>query len=241
MRLKKKKILLALCILCLLAAGWFGYIAGYYHSDVTIEEYQNKDGSVSVTLQEGNIMLDGPGTENALIFYPGAKVEYTAYLPLCYRLAERGIDVFLVKMPCNLAIFGRNSANAILAAYDYENWYLSGHSLGGAMAASYAAEHPNTLKGLILLAAYPTKSLQDDDFSVLSVYGSEDGILNRAKVAAGRAIMPADYTEFVIDGGNHAGFGNYGAQKGDGAASIDRDAQQEQSVDAVINMIAVSH
>lgn len=59
------------------------------------------------------VFLDGSGTEHALIFYPGAKVEYTAYVPMFYTLAQQGVDCFVVKMPGNLAAFGMNKAEEI--------------------------------------------------------------------------------------------------------------------------------
>lgn len=191
--------------------------------------------SVLVTEMPDGLYLDGPGDETALIFYPGAKVEYTAYLPLLSELADQGIDCFLVKMPCNLAIFGQNKAKKIMDSYEYDHWYLSGHSLGGAMAASYASGHLESLNGLVLLAAYPTKSLKSDSFSVLSLYGSEDGVLNMEKVEEGNSYMPTDYAEICIESGNHAQFGNYGEQKGDHAAKISREEQQAQTVEAILN------
>ena len=101
--------------------------------------------------------LDGPSEENALIFYPGAKVEETAYAPILHRFAEEGMDVCLVKMPFRLAFFGISKASDVMAQYEYENWYIGGHSLGGAMSAVYAADHGDELKGIVLLAAYATK------------------------------------------------------------------------------------
>lgn len=197
---------------------------------------QKKD-SVSILEVPDGLYLDGPGDDAAMIFYPGAKVEYTAYLPLLSDLAERGIDCFLIKMPCNLAFFGQNKAKKIMDSYEYDHWYLSGHSLGGAMAASYASGHLESLNGLVFLAAYPTKSLKSDSFSVLSIYGSEDGVLNMEKVEEGNSFMPADYAEICIEGGNHAQFGNYGEQKGDHAADISREEQQAQTVEAILNMM----
>ena len=197
---------------------------------------QTKD-SVLVTEMPDGLYLDGPGDETALIFYPGAKVEYTAYLPLLSELADQGIDCFLIKMPCNLAIFGQNKAKNIMDSYEYDHWYLSGHSLGGAMTASYASGHLESLNGLVLLAAYPTKSLKSDSFSVLSLYGSEDGVLNMEKMEEGKAYMPVDYAEVCIEGGNHAQFGNYGEQKGDHAADISREEQQAQTVEAILKMM----
>ena len=171
-----------------------------------------------------------------MIFYPGAKVEYTAYVPLFFELAEQGVDCFLVEMPCNLAILGQNKAAGILKDYDYNQWYMAGHSLGGAMAASFSSEHLDEVDGLILLAAYPTKSLVKEDFTVVSVYGSEDRVVNMEKLEAGREYMPEDYTEICIDGGNHAWFGNYGKQDGDGAATISREEQQAQTVKAILEI-----
>ena len=178
--MKKKWIYLAVPLLALLLMSVW-YINDYYHSDESIQQYFSQNSNVSISEIKDGLFLDGPGTESALIFYPGAKVEYTAYLPLFYRTAEQGTDVFLLEMPCNLAFLGRNRADQILETYDYNHWYLSGHSLGGAMAADYCADNTDHLDGLILLAAYPTKSLRTEGFSALSIYGSEDHVLNMEK------------------------------------------------------------
>lgn len=233
----KKKAALAAILVLVFAAGCLWYINDYYKSDVTMQQYFQDDSIVAMEETEYGLYMDGPGNESALIFYPGAKVEYTAYVPLLYQLAEKGVDIFLIKMPCNLAFFGQNKADDVIKKYEYEKWYLGGHSLGGAMAAYYAAEHPDDLEGLIFLAAYSTKDLQEDDFSVISLYGSEDGVLNMDKMEESRAYMPANYTEICIEGGNHAQFGDYGEQKGDGTASISRQEQQNQTVEAVTKMI----
>lgn len=235
--MKKLKFILPLVILALIIAAGAWYVNDYYHSEVSVETYSENGDAVKVVEIDEGLFLDGSGERDAVIFYPGAKVEYTAYLPLFYALAEQGVDCFLVKMPFNLAFLGMNKADDIMAGYDYEHWYLAGHSLGGAMAASYASGHLDALDGLILLAAYPTKDLKVEDFRVLSVYGSEDGVVNRDKLADGRQWMPENYTELCIEGGNHAWFGDYGEQKGDGKATISRKAQQEQTVEAILKML----
>ena len=232
-----KKIVLPLLAGVILLITTLWYVNDYYHTDENVQEYLQTKDSVLVTEMPDGLYLDGPGDETALIFYPGAKVEYTAYLPLLSELADQGIDCFLIKMPCNLAFFGQNKAKKIMDSYEYDHWYLSGHSLGGAMAASYASGHLEILNGLVLLAAYPTKSLKSDSFSVLSLYGSEDGVLNMEKVEEGKAYMPVDYAEVCIEGGNHAQFGNYGEQKGDHAADISREEQQAQTVEAILKMM----
>ena len=233
----KKKIVLPLLAGVILLITTLWYVNDYYHTDENVQEYLQTKETVSVTEMSDGLYLDGSGDNAVMIFYPGAKVEYTAYLPLLSDLAEQGIDCFLIKMPCNLAFFGQNKAEKIMDSYEYDHWYLSGHSLGGAMAAAYASGHLESLNGLVLLAAYPTKSLKSDSFSVLSLYGSEDGVLDMEKVEEGKAYMPVDYAEVCIEGGNHAQFGNYGEQKGDHAAKISREEQQAQTVDAILNMM----
>ena len=234
---KRDVVLILLLLICLLAAGCVWYVTDYYKCEEEIQSYFQNNGPVKLEEMESGLLLDGPGNEHAFIFYPGAKVEYTAYVPLLYQIAENGTDVFLLKMPCNLAFLEMNRADDIISSYEYAHWYLGGHSLGGAMAAAYAAEHLDRLDGLVLLAAYPTKSLQAEEFSVLSLYGSEDGVLQMEKMEQGRAYMPDDYTEICIQGGNHAQFGNYGAQKKDGVAMLSGDEQQEETVRVICEMM----
>lgn len=233
----KKRIILFPLLMLIIVGSCLGYVNDYYRSEAIVEQYLQDNDIVKIAEKEEGLLLDGPGSDCAMIFYPGAKVEYIAYIPMLYDLAKKGIDVFLVKMPYNLAFLGKNKAEDIMGRFDYDSWYLSGHSLGGAMAAAFASAHLKELDGVILLAAYPTESLAADSFSVLSLYGSEDGVLNMEKVETGREYMPEDYTEICIQGGNHAQFGNYGEQKGDGKASISTQEQQNQTVAAICQMI----
>ena len=104
--------------------------------------------------------------------------------------------------------------------------------MGGMIAAGYAADNPNTVDGVVLLAAYPTQELSDS-IRLLSVYGTEDGVLNRDAYEDAKKYFPQEYTEKIIDGGNHAGFGNYGVQSGDGKATIMANEQQSQTTFAI--------
>ena len=102
------------------------------------------------------------------------------------------------------------------------------------MAAAFAARHERSLAGLILLAAYPTREI--GELPVLSLYGSEDEVLNKEKYDKS-ASLAAHLTEYVIEGGNHAGFGNYGAQKGDGEAYLQKEEQWQETVDYILNFM----
>lgn len=96
------------------------------------------------------IAYGDPQSETGLIFYPGAKVEETAYAPVMDGLAQQGIFCVTVKMPAHLAIFKPNAADEVRQEFgEVKHWYLAGHSLGGAMAGSYAAKHESELAGLI--------------------------------------------------------------------------------------------
>lgn len=230
---KAKKWIIPVMIIILLMAGFLVYAEIYYRADATALEALKSDDTVSVTKVSYGWFFDGPSEEDALVFYPGAKVEETAYAPLLHELARQGMDVCLVKMPLRFAFFGAERAAAVMMLYDYRNWYICGHSLGGAIAADYAAKHPDQLKGLILLAAFPTKKL-DDALLELSIYGSEDHVLSMKKIEEGRALAPAKYYEYEIEGGNHARFGNYGVQRGDGNAAVTAAEQQQLTVGFII-------
>ena len=181
--------------------------------------------------------FDGPGSGTAVIFYPGAKVEEKAYASLMHMLAEQGTDCFLLKLPFRMAVFAPNAPDDIIAEYDYDRWYLMGHSLGGIVAAEYNAKNPDDTDGVILLASYPTKPLPDSE-RMLSIYGTEDGVLSASGYEKNRANLPSGFTETVIDGGCHSYFGNYGMQKGDGEPFMSREEQQLMTAAAVAEFLS---
>lgn len=225
-------------VFAVLFALFFFYTENYYHADRTAVMMLRTDEYAAVTSSQTGLLFDGPGEEDLLIFYPGAKVQETFYAPLLRQIAEEGMDVFLVRMPARLAFFGSNKADeALQETADYANVYIGGHSLGGAMAANYAAEHAESLDGVILLAAYSTKPLPDS-LPVLSVYGTEDGVLNRGNYEKNLANVP-NLQECVIEGGNHAQFGSYGEQRGDGEASIDPGMQWNETAEAILEFAGI--
>lgn len=222
-------------LLLFLLAGFAFYVHDYYHADPSVEQYMEYRDEVNTREITEGLFLDGPGRERALIFYPGGKVEYRAYLPLCHKIAAGGIDCFLLEMPCNLAVLDINKADSIIENYTYPEWIIGGHSLGGAAAAIYAADHKEQVQGLLLLGAYPTKQL-GADLHVLELYGSEDRVLNRERLLKGNDFLPVHTVLEEIPGGNHAGFGSYGPQKGDGPAGISGEEQQEITAQRTADM-----
>lgn len=230
MKTKTKKQLLVVVItfvtaLFVMAATFYIYASFYYRADeIAIAEMQN---NTSIEVKDNlTILPSSIPSDTGLIFYPGAKVEHIAYLPILSKLAQSGITCVLVKMPLNMAIFNQDAANQVFDQLpDIKNWYVGGHSMGGAMASSYASKNPDKIKGLILLGAYLYGSYPPE--KTLTIYGTLNSSLEKN----------IDYTDniVIIEGGNHAQFGNYGEQKGDPPATISSEEQQRIAMEAILN------
>lgn len=151
-----------LAVLAIVVVAFLAYASTYFRATARAEAALAGSDSVRVTATANGYFFDGPGTEDALVFYPGGKVQCEAYAAQLESIADKGTDVFLVRMPLNFAFLDMNAAESIIGSneYHYSHWYVGGHSLGGAMAAVYAADHTSELDGLVVLAAYPTKSLR---------------------------------------------------------------------------------
>lgn len=232
----KKFLIILVVIIILLFLSFFLYTRKYYKA-INVNSYLESNEDVNVRKIDEGYYFDGPGSENCIIFYPGGKVEYTSYATLLFNLSNEGIDTFLLKMPFNLAIFNKNAANNIINKnYKCNNYYLSGHSLGGVVASMYASDNSNDISGLILLASYPTKKISDSN-KMLSIYGSNDGVLNLKKYDKSKKYWPSTSMEVVIEGANHSGFGNYGSQKGDNKSNISSSEQQTKTIESIIDFI----
>ncbi len=236
--MKKWKIVivLLLIILFILLLGTFFYVNDYYRANDEVYKFLESDDFVTVKKEKDVYIFDGYGEDNAIVFYQGGKVDNIAYSKLLYDLALNGVDCFLVNMPFRLAILDKNVANSIISNYSYNNWYIMGHSLGGTVASMYVSSNVDKVKGLIMLAAYPTSEI-NDNVKVLSIYGSLDCVLNMKKYESAKKYWNTLSYEYIINGGNHAYFGNYGEQSGDCKASITSEEQQKQVVREVINFI----
>lgn len=222
-----KKLTVALGIVVLLlavcAGAFFWYVSDYYPAEDVALEVMAQDSGITV---QDNLTILSPSvpSDTAIIFYPGAKVEAEAYLPLLDQIRQTGVTCILVHMPFHMAIFDADAAEGVMEQFpEIQHWYMAGHSMGGAMASRFAADHLEEIDGLILLGAYIYGDYPDE--KTLTVYGS----LNQS------AEDHIDYTENIveIEGGNHAQFGNYGPQKGDLPATISTEEQQAQTVDAI--------
>ena len=245
-KLKKALRYLLLGLLVLLLAGAGGFIVWATNpaqpEAVALAAMQTRDG-VRFEDMDGWLVFEPLDSEpnSGLIFYPGGWVDPRAYAPHVRDIAGQGFTVIIVPMPLNLAFFGLNRADQVLAAFpDIQTWAIGGHSLGGAMAAEYVRANPEQVSGLVLWASFPggNNDLSTAELPILSVYASQDGLATLEDIADSRARLPINATFVEISGGNHAGFGWYGSQNGDGHATLSKPEQQDLIVQATAAFLA---
>ena len=239
-KIRNKIIVISLLLVFIIFAGAYTYLSDYYKAEPAVIELMNDDKNVSIA-DEGNMITFKPKNSSSgigFVFYPGGKVEHLAYIPLMQKIAERGYTCVLMKMPFNLAVFDIDAASrAFKEITEVDFWYVGGHSLGGAMSSEFAQKNPEKIKGIILLGAYTSGDLSNSDLKLLSIYGSEDKILNLEALEESKIKEPKNSSIQIIEGGNHAYFGNYKEQKGDGIAYITNDEQQNITADIIAEFL----
>lgn len=228
---KRVKILIGaiLGLIVAMVIGSLVYLSIYYKADETALALLEEE--FVVELEEGVLYLEPElESETGIIFYPGAKVEFTAYLPMMNKLREEGVAVVLLEMPFNMAFFDVDAADKV---YDLvpsvKEWYMVGHSLGGGMASAYAQDNEDKIKGLMVLGAYVYGDYPGE--KALSIYGEYNSNLEESFRDGDNVVM--------IPGGNHAQFGNYGKQKGDTPATISAEEQQAQGVSFMLEFMGM--
>ena len=185
-----------------------------------------------------NLVYKGPNTKAALILYPGVFINQYTYERLMAVLDHKGIMCIIHKSSPFLFFFANNYLGGIKDKFpEIKNWYIGGHSLEGVCSSYYASIHLNNFKGLIFLGAYSIFNLVDSKLKVLSIYGSEDKVLNMKRYQKYKSSLPRDLTEFVIEGGSHSYFGRYGIQSGDGTPKISNEEQIEITADKISQWI----
>jgi pimeloyl-ACP methyl ester carboxylesterase len=150
--------------------------------------------------------------------------------------------VAIVPVPFKLAVFDPFVANPVIRENRYiRSWAIGGHSLGGAMAARFVYQDSTACKGLILYAAYPDGSndLSKRGIPVLSISGSLDGLATPTTIENNKKYLPAPpQTRYVVlEGANHAQYGNYGKQNRDNDATMSYSEQQRRTVEETVRFL----
>ncbi|MDZ4171716.1 MAG: alpha/beta hydrolase [Methanobacteriaceae archaeon] len=238
---KKKIILVALLLIfALISVAFTYYVSDYYQAEPkalaalkSTESYtvQNTDEYITFTPQKNN-------SSTGIIIYPGGKVQGDAYSVIASQFAQNGHTTVIVKMPFNLAFFGADKANNVIASHEeISKWIIIGHSLGGVFASDYAVKHQDKIKGVVYLASYPSSDASKATFKGLSIRGSLDGLTTSNDISENQDKFPANTTFITIEGGNHFNFGDYGVQEGDNNSTITREEQQNQTIQAILEFV----
>jgi hypothetical protein len=194
--------------------------------------YTDDDAGLTFTPSAGPV-------SSGLILYPGAKIPAAGYAPTAQAIAGHGYLVVVVPMPLNFAIFDVGAADRVIAAHpEITHWAIGGHSLGGAMAAQYAADHGTTIAALALCGAYSAADLSANGLAASSVYGSLDAAAPKIEDPATKALLPTTTVYEQIEGGNHEQCGWYTGQPNDPPATITREEQQARIVAAWVSLLA---
>ncbi|NQX06320.1 alpha/beta hydrolase [Rathayibacter sp. VKM Ac-2856] len=201
------------------------------------------DPAVAVERTDNAIVMsptDDAGTSlrgTGLVFVPGAKVDAASYEATLAPLVEEGASVVITRPILHLAFFDLRSLETFTEQADgVDEWLVGGHSLGGVKACQWG-DDPE-VAGLVLLGSYCANDLSASGLPVLSLSGSEDGLSTPAKVAAASGRLPADAVSVEIDGANHAAFGWYGPQPGDGTATISHEESDAEIAEALLAFAA---
>lgn len=215
-----------------------------------VYSYQAKD--VEASLLESDTKLYVKDTEDyflfepkqkfdkVFIFYPGAMVDPKAYVPLCRKISENGIKIYLIKMPWRLASKGYEIPKQLdLFADKTKTYILAGHSQGAKMAAVFVKENPDLIDKLILIGTTHPRdiSLSETTIPILKIYGSHDGVADERTIFKNKSKLPPTAKFVKIEGANHAQFGYYGFQFGDNSAGISREKQQAETLKCIFYFI----
>jgi hypothetical protein len=208
--------------------GVLTYFAIGYPVDEAAVQAVEDDPAVNVTTNaEGDWVLRDPDPEveeTGLVFYPGARVNPRSYVPVLAPLVRDGnVTVVIPRVPINVAILDTKAAGRSITAYSgVEDWYVGGHSLGGAMACRYASNHAGKVEGVVLFGAYCASDASETELNVLVVSGTEDGVIDRNSLRNNRENLPPGSAQVSVAGVNHTYFGSYYGQSGDGTTNVSR-------------------
>lgn len=235
--MKKKKIIISIVIFLVVVVLGMGVFlkTSAYQPTVSADR-------IAQTAKETSdyyLISSKKANKGKIIFYPGALVTPQSYSLWAKKLANDGYQVYILKLPLNMAIFSPNKAQKIVSQHPHEKYILAGHSLGGVMASRFVSQHKKQVDGMIYLASYPDKKgeLKNTDIPVLSITASRDGVLKQDQYSKSKELLPKD-TDFVsIKGGNHGGFGSYGHQKGDNKPKISNQKQQTEIANQISNWL----
>jgi pimeloyl-ACP methyl ester carboxylesterase len=239
-----RRILLGIVVVSVVAIGYWRYDFADREHRVTPEALAALESDAEVSVSQTDWIVFSPnGTTptKGLIFYPGGECDERGYAEPLRAIAASGYLVVLVPMPWQLAVFAPDRADDVIAAFpDIRDWAIAGHSLGGSMAAYYAANHQDVIKGLLLWDAYSPSDLSNSAMKIRMIHRSDESRQPPSDYASKLPLLPKQ-TEYVpLVGGQHLNYGRFIAgrlYRDAGPAELDPDQQRAQAAAASIEFM----
>ena len=180
-----------------------------------------RDSRVTVEARDNRVIMSPTQDPDSvgMLYFPGARVDPYSYLYPLVDIAAEGTTVVIVDPLFNMALIDSRSVGELTRDLpEVSEWVLAGHSLGG-VKACLEADHPSVIH-LVLFASYCATDISSLDIGVLQIVGDQDGLLDNDLRVEALSLLPAgEDATLVIPGANHADFGTYGPQPGDGPSS----------------------
>ncbi|MDH5254812.1 MAG: alpha/beta hydrolase [Gammaproteobacteria bacterium] len=234
-------------LVLVLAFGGYLYWTQANRAEPAAEAIAALGSDAQVLVEDGEYVVFRPAGANpadltGVIFYPGAACDPRGYAPVLRRVAGRGYFIVAVPMPVDMAIFAPNRADAVRASFPaVKRWVIAGHSMGGAMAAHYAHNHPTDLAGIILWDSRPAEgdTLVDVSYPVWHIHRATADGRAPEKLERYRSLFPANSTWIPVPGGIHMYFGSFvgGGYKEEWQPAISREVQQDAAVTGTLNAL----
>jgi hypothetical protein len=204
--------------------------------DATLEVF--RDDRVTLEVISGSLVLapNGDASPAGVLYVPGARVDPYSYLHPLVDVAASGVTVVIIDPLFNMALLDQRTLDELVAvAPSIETWTLAGHSLGGVRACMLADD--SRVTGLVLFASYCANDISDLGIPVLQVLASDDGLIDISAVNEARGLLPTSVTTTTMEGANHASFGTYGQQPGDGVATLSRQQVRESVTELMMPLV----
>lgn len=235
----------ALVALVIAAGVWLWAWGNSRHASPAAEAIAALASDASVAVEEGRYLVFRPQAGEprmGVIFYPGANSDVRGYAPVLRRIAAAGYFVVDVPMPLEFAFLAPNRALDVQAAFpEIRHWALVGHSLGGAMAASFAYNHPDAITGLVIWDSFPApnNSLAAWKRPVWHIHRATPDGAPPSAFTERRPLFPSDSRWVPIPGGIHMYFGAFegGGYTEDWEPSIPREQQHDTAVAATLEAL----
>jgi Alpha/beta hydrolase family len=220
-RLNTKFFLIPLSLFLVISSYIFINFYSFYKAEQPLWDKVLSDPLISVLENKEEYIIQVANTNPAtnFIFVSGGLVEEKAYIHNLAEIAKiNNIRIYVPKIFLKLAIFDQGAIDRVIKLHKLTNYYVGGHSLGGVVACYHTRKNPETTKGLILMGSYCDEDIKAYKGQVLSMVGSEDKLMNGNTRTEKNKNLPQQAIIQTIQGMNHAQFGSYGKQRGDGEA-----------------------